>query len=464
MAFPTTSVLDDFNRANGALGSNWTNDPFGTTQPAPAITSNAVTFGTFGCAAWWNPGTFGADSEVFCTVATKPANGTGFLQLLARIQTPGSTAGDAYKAELSPATGTDTVDVYRVINGVDTAVGSVSQEFNAGDKVGMEVTGTGATVTIKIFRHDGVSWAQVGASISDTNAARIVTAGNIGLGCFQSTATAVADDFGGGTLAAGGGATVTAVPMAGSGDIVAPVVSGTGLLPPVMAGTGDLVAPAVSGSGSATVTALVMAGTGDLVSPSVAAGATIVAVPMGGTGAFPPANGIVSVEVLPGPMSGTGGMVAPAVSGGGSATVTALPMAATGDLVAPLVFADAAVTSVVMAGTGDVVAPAVAADAAVVALPMAGTGDLVAPVISAGGGVTVTVVPMSGVGDLVAPLAIVDAVVLGVRMLATGALVAPSVSGTSSATVLPPVMAGAGDLVAPLVSAQGSGTVSATRM
>jgi hypothetical protein len=220
VAFPTTSVLDTFTQADGALSGSWTNDPFGTTQPAPTVATNAMAFGTFGCAAWWNVSTFGADSETFCTISTKPANGD-FLQVFGRIQTPGSTAGDAYKVELGAAAGTDTLDFYRVINGVDTAVGTTtSLEFNVGDKIGLEVLGTGATVTLNCYRHNGTSWS-LAATMSDTDALRIVSAGNIGVGLFQTTATGRIDDFGGGTVAAATAApsprAFNAIPFIGGG-------------------------------------------------------------------------------------------------------------------------------------------------------------------------------------------------------------------------------------------------------
>lgn len=218
MAFPTSSVLTNFTQADGALPGTWTNDIVGSGVGQVAVASNQLAVNTFGRTAWWNGSTFGPDTEVFCTVATKPADGAGWLQLWARVQTPGSSAADGYKIELGPAGGTDSVDVYRVINGVDTSIGSVSQEFTAGDRLGAEITGTGATVSIQIYRHNGTSWSAVGSPITDSNAARIVSAGYIGVGGYQTANTMRIDDFGGGTLSGGGVAPA---------NTVAPAVTGT---------------------------------------------------------------------------------------------------------------------------------------------------------------------------------------------------------------------------------------------
>lgn len=40
VAFPFSPILDDFNRANGALGANWTADPFGFATPGLEIIGN----------------------------------------------------------------------------------------------------------------------------------------------------------------------------------------------------------------------------------------------------------------------------------------------------------------------------------------------------------------------------------------------------------------------------------------
>lgn len=196
MAAPSLSVLDDFNRANGGLGSNWTTGLY-TGTVAPSISSNAVAGSVSFAEAYWNPITPGPDTECFLTVTTQPGTG-GFVYLHARSQSPGTSGMDAYELLMEKAAGTDTLTVNRVINEAGTNIGSRSQEISNGDSIGLVVLGAGATVTLQVwYRASGGSWAQLGADISDTNAARIVASGRIGAG--SNDATARWDDFGGGT-------------------------------------------------------------------------------------------------------------------------------------------------------------------------------------------------------------------------------------------------------------------------
>ena len=62
--FPTTPVLDNFNRANGAIGANW-----GGYASAFSIASNQldVTAGGFDTYTIWNATSFGADQEAYIT-------------------------------------------------------------------------------------------------------------------------------------------------------------------------------------------------------------------------------------------------------------------------------------------------------------------------------------------------------------------------------------------------------------
>jgi hypothetical protein len=72
---------------------------------------------------------------------------------------------------------TNTIEVYRRVSGVDTIVDSRTQSHAANDTYTLEASGTGATVTLKIYRN-GV---QVGADISDGDPARITSAAQTGV-------------------------------------------------------------------------------------------------------------------------------------------------------------------------------------------------------------------------------------------------------------------------------------------
>mgnify|MGYP001318641996 CR=1 FL=1 len=64
--FPSTPILDDFNRANGGIGNNWS----GHTS-AYAISSNEldVAYNTSDADIYWSSEPFGADQEVFVTLS-----------------------------------------------------------------------------------------------------------------------------------------------------------------------------------------------------------------------------------------------------------------------------------------------------------------------------------------------------------------------------------------------------------
>lgn len=140
-------------------------------------------------------------------------------------------------------------------------------------------------------------------------------------------------------------------------------------------------------SGGATVTAVPADGTGDILAPTVTASAAVAAPPADATGdipgSFPISSGLDAV-----PADATGTMPAPAISGSADGTVTAVPADATGDVATPAIAADAAVAAVAADATGDAVAPAVVADSAVTAAPTDGTGAMARPTVTGAASLT----------------------------------------------------------------------------
>jgi Concanavalin A-like lectin/glucanases superfamily len=200
VAAPSLAVLDNFNRANGGLGSNWTTGLYAGTV-APQISSNAVQGDPSFAEAYWNVASY-TDTEVFKTITTQPATGD-LTYLWARGQVPGTAGADAYELVITKQAGTDLWELNRVIDNTPTNLASRNQELANGDTMGLVVLGTGATVTLQIwYRPSGGSWTQLGADVSDSNAARIVAAGRIGAGSNSSTERW--DDFGGGEQVASG--------------------------------------------------------------------------------------------------------------------------------------------------------------------------------------------------------------------------------------------------------------------
>lgn len=203
MAFPTTSVLDDFNRANSAsLGANWTNPVF-TGNPSPRIVSNAMgpagdDSGTVYCDAYWSASTFGPDSECWVTVSASNTNkGREIYVRLTGLD--GSPSGySAFAADISGTSNNWTLNRYD--NGTFVQLGAAfTQSVAAGDSIGLEMIGSSL---VFYYKAAAGSWA----SVTSRTDATYSGAGNIALALQQGSGTSNRfDDFGGGTVVVGGG-------------------------------------------------------------------------------------------------------------------------------------------------------------------------------------------------------------------------------------------------------------------
>lgn len=190
-AFPTNPVLDNFDRANEAPLANgtWT-CPFESSGNSLRILSNvAAANGTFSD-CYWSFRVFGPKSEAYATMSTKSANG-GATFVNVRLKDVG-VSPDGYEADIEPLAGTDASTTYRIDNQAYTALGaSFSQEWAAGDAIGLEAIGS----TITTYRKPVAgSWGSIFTATDTTYAA----AGNIAGGINDTTGRM--NDFGGGTI------------------------------------------------------------------------------------------------------------------------------------------------------------------------------------------------------------------------------------------------------------------------
>lgn len=167
MPFPTTSELDNFTRANGGVGANWTGGPYGFGDPAPTILSNLCYNG--GGAGYsdavWNVTQPGNDAEVWLVVPTVGAT-DDVLGVYLGFQQIGASTIDGFAFYLKKLSGTDTLTLVRIGNQSETTLGSpVSQEFSAGDAFGLERIGT----TIKgYYKAAAGAWTEI-ISVTDAN-------------------------------------------------------------------------------------------------------------------------------------------------------------------------------------------------------------------------------------------------------------------------------------------------------
>lgn len=199
MAFPTTSVLDSFTRADESpIAGNWSNDTYARgSGNGVVLTSNqilaAVASSGTDQAAWWSAAPFGPDCEAFVEMAVKPSS-SEYLGVELRIDSPGTGGIDGYGIYFI----NDTIEIYRITNALFLQNGAaISQAFSSGDSLGVNMVGD----TINVYRKTGGSW---GTSLGTRTDSTFTAAGFIGVYFLTPGAITVrADNFGGGTVAVG---------------------------------------------------------------------------------------------------------------------------------------------------------------------------------------------------------------------------------------------------------------------
>lgn len=203
MAFPTTSVLDAFTRANGAAGSNWLAG-FGDTLPS--INSNALK----GSAAGWygavwspsgTPASFSAPQEAFYTVTAADASSAQQVGLVVRGTALNGGSYSGYMAHINGGQ----LRITKLVSGSFTLLATGSTiTLAAGDKLGIEVVGTTSPVTINLYYAPAGVWPGTPSLTFSDSSTPLTTGGQIGLSWNQTAANSNgADDFGGGTTSAG---------------------------------------------------------------------------------------------------------------------------------------------------------------------------------------------------------------------------------------------------------------------
>lgn len=205
-AFPTTSILDNFNRANenplstaGSLGA-----PIHTSDGTCKLVSNAVqddslADGTGSCAFYWDGANFGPGAEVYVKLVTPWQNNTSDFWLWMNGNSEGTTNVDGYQLYVPYNTGVWYYTVYRHDNNVSTELTpsfEAGPTFADGDQIGGEIT-AGGTITF-YYKTAAGSWGPA-AGVS-TRSDTTYTSGHIGASKGYTDTTTSLDDFGGGTI------------------------------------------------------------------------------------------------------------------------------------------------------------------------------------------------------------------------------------------------------------------------
>jgi hypothetical protein len=199
MAFPTTGVIDSFNRSDEdplSDGGKWSIGPddFGGTNNLRVVGNECWHGGATSSNGYRNDQDYGPGCEVYCTITNIPATA---VLLYARCVNIGAGTTDGYAVYFN-FSGTDDALICRVDNdslvGLGAAITPPAPYAN-GDKLGLECIGS----TIAAYVFQSGSWTQLGTRTDGTYTA----AGKIGVRLSDAGANTRIDDFGGGTVVGG---------------------------------------------------------------------------------------------------------------------------------------------------------------------------------------------------------------------------------------------------------------------
>lgn len=197
VAFPYTPVLDNFNRANGALGANW-----GGQATRFAILNNTENVTGAGLStAHWTGATYGPNQEVFFTFDTIAANAEE-LGLLLKLN--GASAASASMSAINvnydrrPGQNNIQIWTHDPANSWRLRATFPGVTFNVGDQLGARTLADG---TISVYRNGALlGTTSVLGGGNPWPAARAAAGGRIGVYMVTPANSVRVDNFGGGDV------------------------------------------------------------------------------------------------------------------------------------------------------------------------------------------------------------------------------------------------------------------------
>ena len=183
-AFPSSSLLDDFQRGNGTIGANWSGATSGY-----AIVANQLHVGAGDLPIYWQVASYGSNQEAFVTLNTVDA-GASEMDLLLKVQGSGWGSG-ALEIWYQAAGGVVQVWTYAAAQDWQQRGTNIPVTFANGDRFGARAKADG---TVEVYRN--------GALLGSTSVAAwpfYASGGRVGLWMINAAA-AVLDDFGGGDV------------------------------------------------------------------------------------------------------------------------------------------------------------------------------------------------------------------------------------------------------------------------
>lgn len=281
--FPTTGILDDFNRANGPVGSSWAGNTAGYT-----IANGRLDVGNDED-IYWSSSSFAANQEAYVTLLSIGANSSE-IGLILKGQSGSGYGTGLIDVVYDPSSQRVQVWTYATSSGWRLQGTSIPVTFANNDQFGARATVDG---NVEIFKN--------GSSIGVRSVSNWPYAANGGyIGLFNLNASnAVLDNFGGGTVGAAPAPTATNTPMPPTATsvpptatTVAPTATATAVQP-----TATTVAPTatpVQPTPTATATTVVPTATATPVQPT----ATAVPPTPTATATTPPSGGFPATGIL----------------------------------------------------------------------------------------------------------------------------------------------------------------------
>jgi len=201
-AFPITAILDDFNRADGALGANWAGNT-GTTNFA--ILNQEVQVLLDG-SVYWAAGTFNADQEAFFTFTKMEPTATeqALILKLSGANSPGSNRANLIKVVYENAS--SSVQIWTKVDRQDWVLqATFGATFADGDVLGARAQSDG---TVSVFKNGGlIDSTNLKAGSSPWPDPLVAGGGQIGVWFeapdFTPPNDTRLDDFGGGSMNGG---------------------------------------------------------------------------------------------------------------------------------------------------------------------------------------------------------------------------------------------------------------------
>ena len=207
-SFPTTGILDTFNRANEDPLANGTWAVLKTGVPALKLVSSAIQpSAQFGAGSYWTPSSFGPNAELYATVPTFDTI-SDLIDLALRTSGAGGSSISGYEANFERRASGVRVSISKHVTNTVTLLTDLVEvsSWALGDGIGFSARDSRLTAWVRL---SGV-WQAV-VSVHDST---LTAAGHSAIRIYTSAGSTILDDVGGGT--GSGGVLLSRLALAGT--------------------------------------------------------------------------------------------------------------------------------------------------------------------------------------------------------------------------------------------------------